>query len=240
MDWNDPATWPQALDRVTSVYVAFYPDITVPGAVEIIESFARQAQLAGVRRIVLLSGRGEEEAEAAERAIARCGIDWTVVRASWISQNFSEAFLLPPVLSGEIAMPAGDVTEPFVDADDIADVAVAALTDAAHAGQIYEVTGPRLLSFADAASEIAKASGRPVVYVPVTSDEYAAGAVAQGIPVEFVEPLVELFARVLDGRNSHTTDGVQRALGRPPRAFSEYATAAAATGIWNPSNHGVH
>jgi uncharacterized protein YbjT (DUF2867 family) len=139
------------------------------------------------------------------------------------------------IRGGELALPAGDVPEPFVDADDIADVAVAALTDDRHIGEVYELTGPRLLSFADAVDEIAEAVGRDIHYVPISLDDFAAAAAAQDAPAEIIELLTRLFGEVLDGRNAHLTDGVQRALGREPRDFSEYARDAAATGVWNPA-----
>jgi uncharacterized protein YbjT (DUF2867 family) len=232
-EWDDPATWAPVLQDVAAVFVVYYPDLAFPGAAETIRSFARTAVASGVRRLVLLSGRGEEEAEVSERAVQESGAEWTIVRASWFAQNFSEHFLLEPVLSGVIALPAGDVAEPFVDVDDVADVAVAALTEDGHEEQVYEVTGPRLLTFADAADEIAKAAGRDIQYRSVTPAEYVAAAVDYGVPAEEVEPLAELFTRVLDGRNANLTDGVKRALGREPRDFAEYARDAAATGVWN-------
>ena len=136
---------------------------------------------------------------------------------------------------GTVALPAGDTPEPFVDANDIADVAVAALTDDRHIGETYELTGPRLLTFAEAVEEISRAVGREVAYVPISIEEFAAGAREQGLPDEVVEMLAFLFDEVLDGRNAHLADGVQRALGRPPRDFGDYARAAAATGIWDPA-----
>ena len=163
-DWDDATTWEPALQDVTAVFVVYYPDLAFPGAAETIRAFATTAVASGVGRLVLLSGRGEEEAEVSERAVQESGADWTILRASWFAQNFSEHFLLEPVLGGVIALPAGDVAEPFVDVDDIADVAVAALTEDGHAGQLYELTGPRLLTFADAADEIAKATGRDIQY----------------------------------------------------------------------------
>lgn len=232
-DWNDRASWAPALEGMEAAYVVYYPDLAMPEAAGVIRSFAELAMDRGVRRLVLLSGRGEEGALASERALQDSGADWTVVRATWFSQNFSEDYLLEPVLSGQIALPAGDVEEPFVDADDVADVAVAALTEQGHTGEVYEVTGPRLLTFADAAAEISKATGRHIDYVPVSPEEYAAGAAEHGVPAEYATFLTELFAKVLDGRNAHLTDGVQRALGRQPRDFSDYARDAAATGVWN-------
>jgi uncharacterized protein YbjT (DUF2867 family) len=136
--------------------VSFFPDVAVPGAAATIGAFAEQAVAGGVRRLVFLSGRGEEEAQRGERALQDAGADWTIVRCSWFSQNFSESVFLAPLLAGEVALPADGVPEPFVDAEDIADVAVAALTQDGHAGQVYELSGPRLLTFAEAVTEIAR------------------------------------------------------------------------------------
>ncbi len=183
---------------------------------------------------MLLSGRGEEEAERAERAVADTGAELTIVRCAWFMQNFSEAFMLGPVLDGEVALPGGDAREPFVDADDIADVAVAALTEKGHAGELYELTSPRLLTLEEAVGEIATATGRDIRYVPISVEEYAAGAAEHGVPPEFVGFLTYLFSEVY-GRNAYVTDGVQRALGREPRDFRDYARATAATGIWDPN-----
>ena len=201
-----------------------------------VRSFADLAVQAGVRRLVLLSGRGEEEAQRAERVVQEAGVDRTIVRCAWFSQNFSESYLLEPLLSGKVGLPAGDVPEPFVDADDIADVSVAALTEDGHAGEVYELTGPRLLTFAEAVAEIGKAAGRAIRpgFVPVWVEEYASALDKEGVPAEFVSLLTYLFREVLDGRNAYLTDGVRRALGREPRDFADYARDAAATGVWTP------
>jgi uncharacterized protein YbjT (DUF2867 family) len=232
-DWYDASTWDRALDDVSAVYVSFYPDLAVEGAPEIIGAFARLAAQRGVERLVLLSGRGEPEAQRSERELIAAGTAWTVVRCSWFAQNFSEAFLLDAVLAGEIALPAGDVPEPFVDAEDIADVAVAALTQDGHDGQIYELTGPRALRFDEAAAEISAAVGREVRFVRVPADAFHAGMLEAGVPGEEADLVSFLFHEVLDGRNVEPQDGVRRALGRAPRDFGEYARAAAAAGAWS-------
>jgi uncharacterized protein YbjT (DUF2867 family) len=233
-DWTDAATWPAALDGVGSVYVTYYPDLAVPGAAQAVGTFADLAVARGVRRLVLLSGRGEEGARRGEQALQQSGADWTIVRSAFMAQNFDESFFLEPLRAGEVAFPAGqDLAEPFIDADDIADVAVAALTGEGHVGQLYEVTGPRLLTWAGAVAEIAAAAGRPIRYVPVSLEGYASLLTENQVPAEVVKMLTELFAEVLDGRNAHLGDGVQRALGRPPRDFADYARDAAATGIWS-------
>jgi uncharacterized protein YbjT (DUF2867 family) len=153
------------------------------------------------------------------------------VRCAWFMQNFSESFILDPILDGQVALPADEQLDPFVDADDIADVAVAALTDDRHIGELYELTSPRLWTFADAVAEIASATGREIRYVPISVEEYAAGAADQGVPAEFVGFLTYLFSEVL-GNNAYPTDGVQRALGREPRDLTEFARDTAATGVW--------
>ena len=237
-DWEDHTTWVPALRSVGSVYLTYYPDLAALGSVEAVRSFAKLAVDNGVRRLVLLSGRGEPEAERAELALrevvdAKAGAEWTILRSTWFMQNFSEDYMLEHVLSGEIRLPAGDVPTPFLDADDIADVAVAALTEEGHAGQLYELTGPRSLTFAEAAAEIAEAAGHEVRYVPVSLEEHAAEAAEHGVPAEVVELLTYLFREVVDGRNANTTAGVRLALGREPKDFADYAREAAATGVWD-------
>ena len=235
-DWENPDTWAPALDKVGAVYVSYAPDLAVPGAVEAVRSFAELAVENGVRRLVLVSGRGEEEAQRAElvvrEVVEEAGAEWTVVRCSFFNQNFSENYLLEPMLGGEVAVPAGDVPEPFVDAEDIADVAAAALTEEGHAGQLYELTGPRLLTFEEAVGEIARAAGREIRYVQISVEEYAAMLAEYEVPAEYVELLTYVFGEVLDGRNAHLTDGVRRALGREPRDFADYARETAAAGVW--------
>ncbi|HTE56893.1 MAG TPA: hypothetical protein VK698_38840 [Kofleriaceae bacterium] len=231
-DWNDESTWAAALRGVGALYLAYYPDLAVPGAAQHIRALARQAADGGVKRIVLLSGRGEPQVLPAEEGVRDSGAAFTILRAAWFAQNFSEGYLLDPVLAGEVAFPAGDVAEPFLDVDDIADIAAAALTTDRHAGMIYELTGPRLLTFADAVAEIARASGREIRYVPITSAQYGA-ALAEVMPAEDAGFLTELFRYVLDGHNAHLTDGVERALGRRPRDFADFARDAAAAGAWS-------
>jgi uncharacterized protein YbjT (DUF2867 family) len=232
-DWEDRATWAPALRGATSAYVSYFPDLAVPGAPEAIAAFTEVALANGTRRLVLLSGRGEEEAQRAERVLQDSGADWTIVRCSWFSQNFSESFFLEPLLAGEVALPAGSVGEPFVDVEDIADVAAAALTEDGHVGQLYELTGPRLLRFDEAVEEIARAAGRPIRYAPVSIADFTAGLAQDGVPDDVVSLLAYLFTEVLDGRNAHLSDGVQRALGREPRDFAQFARDTAAAGVWD-------
>lgn len=225
-DWEDEGTWERALGDARAVYITFYPDLAIPGAAELVGRLARLAVARGAERLVLLSGRGEHQVWPAERAVREAGAAFTIVRSAFFCQNFSEGALAEGLLDGDLAFPAGDVREPFVDADDVADVVAAALTDERHAGSIYDLTGPRLLTFREAVAEIARATGRSLRYTAVSSDEYRV-LLAPYLPAPQVEFLVELFGMLLDGHNALLTDGVERALGRKPRDFADYARDAA-------------
>ncbi|HZZ45579.1 MAG TPA: NmrA family NAD(P)-binding protein [Pseudonocardia sp.] len=231
-DWCDESTWPGVLDGVSAAYLVYYPDLVAPGAVETVRRFAQLAATTGTRRLVLLSGRGEQAARQAEVAVSEVGVQWTVVRAAFFAQNFSEKGFEEFIRAGVVELPAPDVGEPFVDADDIADVVVAALTEEGHSGQLYEVTGPRLLTFAEAVAEISAAVGRDVIYRRIPAEQFVDGLVEHGMAREEATVFAEIFSTVLDGRNEYLTDGVERALRRSPRDFAEYARDAAATDIW--------
>ena len=232
-DWNQEAGWDACLEDVDAIYINYAPDLAMPGAADAIRALVRKAKARGVRRLVLLSGRGEEEAQACEQIVMNSGLEWTVVRASWFFQNFSEGAFVDMVLDNRVTVPAGNTLEPFVDVDDIADVAAAALTQPGHSGEVYEVTGPRLMNFARIAEELSAATGRAIEYVDVPHEAFVAGVRESGAPDDVVWMLDYLFATVLDGRNASLSDGVQRALGREPKDFSDYARDVAASGAWS-------
>jgi uncharacterized protein YbjT (DUF2867 family) len=231
-DWEDRSTWAAALDGIAKAYVTYYPDLAVPGAAEKVQAFFLQAIDAGVKKLVLLSGRGEPEAERAEQMLQECNVDWTILRCSFFSQNFSENFFLDPILAGEVALPVRPVAEPFVDIEDVADVAIAALTQPGHSRKLYELTGPRALTFAQAVAEIGCAAGREIRYIPITAEEYRAGMLEAQVPEEVIELVLYLFDTVLDGRNTPVTNGVHQALGRQARDFAEYVQRTAVSGVW--------
>lgn len=233
-DWNDATTWDAALEDIDAVYLSFFPDLAVPGAPEIIQAFTDTAIAKGVKRFVLLSGRGEKHAQHCEKIVMTCGLDATVVRASWFMQNFDEGHFVDAVRAGVLAVPAGEVREPFLDIDDLADVAVASLIEEGHAGKIYEVTGPELLTFAEAAAQLSEASGHEVRYEPISFEENHA-MLTELADEGFATLITELCREVFDGRNAHLSLGVKEALGREPRSFREYCHNAAATGVWQGS-----
>ncbi|MFD9441296.1 NAD(P)H-binding protein [Streptomyces sp. NPDC060006] len=231
-DWYDTSTWDEALRGADAAYLAYTPDIGAPGAAENIAAFARRAQDLGVRRLVLLSARGERQAEPTERALRESGAEWTVVQADWFFQNFSEGLLLEGVRGGEFVFPAGEVPVPFIDARDLADVVVKALTDSSFVGRTLEITGARLLTFREAMAEISAAAGREIRYAPVSTKEYGAILAGFGLPAEEVAFMEEVFDGLLDGHNAQTTDVVRQVLGRAPRDFADFAREHAAAGVW--------
>ena len=220
-DWHDVDGWKAALSGIDSVYITYQPDLAVPGATDAIKQLSKTAVEAGVKKLVLLSGRGEEEAQECEQIVINSGLDWTIVRASWFSQNFSEGSFYESVMAGHVALPAGDIGEPFIDVNDIADVAFAALTEEGHNNKIYEVTGPRLITFKEAVKEIAEVTGKSIRYEQLTMDDYRAQLAEYQLPDDIIWLVSYLFTEVMDGRNEYITNGVEQALGRKPIDFSE-------------------
>lgn len=223
-DWTDPSTWKPALDGVDGVYVV---DSQGPGAPEEVRELADMAA-AGSSRLVLLSSRtlGEMGGDrlATERAVQASGASWTILRPSWFAQNFTEFELFASLLGdeGELRLPTGDGQEAFIDLEDLADVAAAALTEDGHAERTYVLSGPRSLSFGAAVDEIARATGRPLRFVPVSEDAYRAELAAADYSDSVIDETVAVLGHIRLERGSEPTDGVQEVLGRPPRDFSDY------------------
>ncbi|MEX5258035.1 NmrA family NAD(P)-binding protein [Kocuria arenosa] len=232
-DWHDSSTWAPALDGVRAAYLCYSPDLAFPGVPELIAALGEAAARAGVQRVVLLSGRGEDGARATEDAVQASGPAWTVLRCSWFAQNFSEHFLLGPVRRGRLLLPAdGDIAEPFLDLEDLAEVAADALTDERHLNRLLELTGPRLLTLHQVAAELSTATGRPIEFAPCTPQQFATDLAQDGIPAQEALPLAGLFTEILDGRNASLSTDLTRVLDREPTDFTTYATRTAATGIW--------
>ncbi len=234
-DWEDQRTWRAAMAGTGAAYVTFHPDLAIPTAEQTIRDFVALAAEVGLEHLVLLSGRGENGARRAERVLEASGLDWNVVRASWFMQNFSESFMIEGILDGELMLPAGDTAEPFVDADDIAAVAVATLTRRGLRNRVFEVTGPRAMTFAECVAAISRATGYPAKYTQVPLDAFIDGMRAEGAPEDLLWLMRELFTVVFDGRNSSPTTGVEEALGRPATDFSDYVRKVMANGAWNRS-----
>ena len=233
-DWETPETWVGTLQGMDTVYITFQPDLAVSNAPGAIEKFTSLAVKTGIKKMTLLSGRGEKEAQVCEKIVMNAGVDWTIVRASWFNQNFNESFFLDPILAGHVALPRAEALEPFTDTDDIADVVVESLLDEKHIGQIYELTGPRLLTFEEAIAEISKVTNRDIRFESLTIDAYTQMLRTYQVQEDYIWLVNYLFTEVLDGRNSSITHDIEKVLGRKAKDFSEYVREATTTGIWNP------
>ncbi|ALE76826.1 NmrA family protein (plasmid) [Pseudonocardia sp. EC080625-04] len=235
-DWYDPTSWEAALADVEAVYVVAP---TTPGPVG---TFVDRAEAAGVRRLVLLSGRSADDwagsgfgddMRDAEDAVRASSSEWTVLRPTNFFQNFSEEAHLAPLLAGDLALPAGTLTDPMVDIDDLADVATRVLTEPGqHGGRTYELTGPRPLTYREAADIIARATDRAITYSEVSPEHYTASLVGQGVEEDVARAVAAMYALIERGVLAATTDGVREVLGRAPRTFEDYVAREAAAGTW--------
>jgi len=238
-NWNNRATWRPALEGVDAAYVVDRQDQSGHWDAEAnLAEFIGLAASLGVRRLVVLQARvfervGDKLLIAGEQTVRESGTEWTILRPNWFTQNYDEGVLLKDVRAGELRLPAGDAVEPWIDAGDIAEVAVEALLNEGHAGQIYELSGPRALSIADVAEEISQATGRTVRYFPNTPEQHIARLLGRGVPIDYATFVCDLVGQMRSGRGAAVTDTVERVTGRPPRDFTDFAKAAAATGVWD-------
>ena len=235
-DWEKSESWQAVLQDIDTIYITFQPDLAIPSAVHTIEQFTNLATASGVQKMVLLSGRGEKEAQLCEEIVKQNAKNWTIVRASWFNQNFSESIFLEPILAGVVALPRAEALEPFTDADDIAEVVTEALLNDNHNGKTYELTGPRLLTFEDAVNEIANASGQKIAFQGMPLEDYIQMLREYQVPEDHIWLINYLFEQVLDGRNATVTSDIEKVLGRKAKDFSAYAKETAKTGIWNTQN----
>jgi uncharacterized protein YbjT (DUF2867 family) len=234
-DWDNKDTWVDALEGIDRMYVTYYPDLAVPGAKKAIESLTYLAKEMGVQKMVLLSGKGEVEAEACEQIVINSGIEYAIVRASWFNQNWSESFFLEPILSGEVALPMSDVLIPFVDADDIAEVAATVLLDDRYNGEIIEVTGPELVTFKDIVDTIAQVNDMKLNFYDISLEQYVEGMKQMQLPSDVVWLISYLFSHVLTNPdNQKVTHDIEKVLDRPAKKFRTYVEETAKTGVWNP------
>jgi uncharacterized protein YbjT (DUF2867 family) len=233
-DWDDQSTYTQALKGMDRAYIVYYPDLAVPGAKEAIAALTEAALKEGLEKVVLLSGKGETEAEACEQIVANSGLNYTLVRASWFNQNFSEGAFRDFVLTGQVALPMPDAEIPFVDANDIAEVVTKVLVDDSYNGQTITVTGPRKMTFAEAVQIMSDGIERDLQYIPISIEEFKEGMKSAGLPDSYVWLFGYLFKEVLGNPdNQEVSHDVERVLGRKATDFKEYVEQTVPTGIWN-------
>ncbi|WP_299336306.1 NmrA family NAD(P)-binding protein [uncultured Psychroserpens sp.] len=233
-DWENTDTYDAALKDMDRAYIVYYPDLAVPGSRDAISSLTEKALEAGLEKVVLLSGKGETEAEACEEIVANSGLNYTLVRASWFNQNFSEGAFLEFVLNGAVALPMPEARIPFVDANDIADVVSKVMVDDTYNGQTITVTGPQKRTFKEVVEIMAEATNKHIQFIPISIDEFKEGMRKAGLPDSYVWLFGYLFQEVLGNpENQDVSHDVAKVLGRPAIDFESFARETAATGIWN-------
>jgi uncharacterized protein YbjT (DUF2867 family) len=235
-DWENTDTYDAALKDMDRAYIVYYPDLAVPGSRDAISTLTKKALEAGLEKVVLLSGKGETEAEACEEIVANSGLNYTLVRASWFNQNFSEGAFLEFILNGVVALPMPEARIPFVDVNDIADVVSKAILDDSYNGQTITVTGPQKRTFKEVVEIMAEAIDKHIQFVSISIDEFKEGMKQAGLPDSYVWLFGYLFQEVLGNpENQEVSDDVAKVLGRPAIDFETFAKQTAATGIWNQS-----
>ncbi|SIO89059.1 hypothetical protein BQ8420_20585 [Nocardiopsis sp. JB363] len=237
-DWQDRSTWDRVLDGAGSVYLVQYDPEPLT------EAFVERAVAHGVERIVLLSARGADRPGyfegvdepvthlLSEEAVRTSGLEWTILRPGWFAQNFDEGVLADGVREGVLRLPTGEGAVAWIDAEDIAAVAVAALTEEGHHGRAYELSGPRALTLTEATAEISTASGRPVRYEAVSVQDYVTERLAAGWSRGDALLMTSSLSAIAKGREERPFPGVREALGREPRGFAEFVEEAVAAGSW--------
>lgn len=185
-------------------------------------------QRAGVRRVVDISAMGvEAQDDAALRKIEvrleRSGLEFVHLRPNFFMQVFCGGPLLPMLRRGEIALPAADAKISYVDAEDIAAVAVAALCEPAHAGRAYTLTGPEALDHHEVAARLAEATGAAMRYTPQGEPATRELLAQAGMPPARVERLIGFYRLVRAGWCAPVSDAVASVLGRPARPFARFA-----------------
>ena len=233
-DWDNPATYTEALRGMDRAYITYYPDLAVLGAKEAINTLTETALKSGLEKVVLLSGKGEKEAEACEEIVANSGLNYTLVRASWFNQNFSESFFLDSILAGHVALPMAAAEIPFVDANDIAEAVVKVLLDDSYNNETITITGPRKLTFREAIQEISNQTKRSILFHEISLYDYVKSMKSAGLSNDYVWLFRYLFKEVLgNAENQVVSNDVENVLGRKPIDFSEYVKETAKTGVWN-------
>ncbi|MFF9489933.1 NAD(P)H-binding protein [Streptomyces sp. NPDC014676] len=227
-DWYDPATHDAALAGTDRVYLV--PPVGDPDPAAVMLPFLERARTLGARRAVLLSSSAVPEGGPAvgrvHQALPSLFDEWAVLRPSWFMQNFTGTHLHATTIreTGAFATATGDGRVAYVDADDIAAVAVRALTDDDAPNRDLVLTGPEALTHDDIATILTEVTGHPVTHHRLTVTEVRHRLTEQaGIPPEFAALLADMDHAIATGAESRTTNTVHHLTGRPPRDFRTVA-----------------
>ncbi|WP_067893553.1 NmrA family NAD(P)-binding protein [Nocardia vaccinii] len=221
-DWYDPATHTGALDGIDRVYLI--PPVGESDPTAVMLAFLQRARTGGVRRAVLLSSSAIPEGGPAVGTVHQALPDlfeqWAVLRPSWFMQNFTGTHAHAHSIreDGTIWTATDTGRVGFIDAEDIAAVAVHALTDRTAPNTDLVLTGPEALSYDDVAAIVTEVTGRPVAHRRLSYEQLRDRLTAL-VPLEFAAMLAGMDRAIAEGAEDRVTDTVQRLTGRPPRGF---------------------
>jgi uncharacterized protein YbjT (DUF2867 family) len=227
-DWDNPATHGPALAGADRIYLVS-PVMRVTYA-DLVSGFLDLAEACGVRHVTYLSAYGSDQAPpevdivAVERDLmGRPALTSSILRPASVMQNFTDEHL--PVIQDMITVPTAGGAEAFVDAANIAAVAVETLADPeAHAGAVYVPTGPEALTVAEVAGIIADVAGRPLRHNDIERNAWIDGAIAAGVvPADYGVMLNWLTGMIASGHGSRPNDDVRKVTGSPPASFADFA-----------------
>lgn len=229
-DWAEPETYDRAVAGVEAMFI-IGPGSATDWSPLLRDLLARAAE-AGVHRAVLLSARGVEfhpggAVDRAEHALREGPVPWVILRPSHFAQNFTEAMFVP--VDGMVRAPVGDGAEPFVDVEDVAEVAASLLTDPSFEHEVVEISGPEAVDFSSAVSHLGEAAGRRFAFVDEPPDQHVERLRAAGTPEGYIAWRMAMLGGIRSGDDAYLSDGVRRVLGRPAISFPEWATREAGT-----------
>ncbi len=226
-DFERPETFGEALRGVEKVFLMARPADNHSDRVAM--PFVDEARKLGVRHIVNLTAMGVEQDETfplrvLERYIEDSGLSFTHLRPNWFMQNFDSGPMYAEIrATRSLRLPAGDAKLSFIDVRDIAAVGFATLTDPAHEGMAYTLTGGEAIDHAEAMAAMGRACGKLVTYVPLTEEAACAALAAARVPAERIERWKNFYRIVRAGLCSPVTPCVERILARPPITMEQYA-----------------
>ena len=227
-DWTDKSTFEAALNQVTAIYLLAPTDTT--DSLGAMQPFLDRALDSGVKRFVLLSASSISKdgpmMGAVHAYLETHATEWTVLRPTWFMQNFSEQQHMPTIRDeGCIYSATGEGRVAFIDAEDIANVAVEALTRRVSFNCDLILTGPEAISYDTVAETISQNIGRSVTHVILSEAELAERYMKLGMDEEYARTLSAMDTAIASGSEDRMTDEVVNAIGREPHTFNYFVKA---------------
>lgn len=224
-DWQNPETFRALLTGASVVYVISPPfNYTFHTAVA---SFVEEAKRQGVQHLVLTTGvfaeaRPDNLFRRSEEIIQQAGIDYTILRPSFLMQNFIN-YDLQSVKNGVLYFPSGTGKAAYVDVQDVATASTQVLTNPeSHVGKVYNLTGTEALSHAQMAQIFTTVLGRTFQHIDPSVEEFQQTLKGYGVPDFVYEFMAMLYTTVKEGQWTKVTQDIQTITGQSPRSFAAF------------------